>query len=99
MLADELKTFNHAFMPEVGTNTALSQFAYEIPEAKYVYEFDIRQFFPNVNIVEVLKMLAERGVPYKTIRKLFYLLINIPKNMSYFQDNMNESDLKLTERP
>jgi len=99
MLSDELKSFNHAFMPNVGTNTALSQFANDIPQAKYVYEFDIRQFFPTVNIVEVLKFLAARGVPFKTIRRLFYILINIPKNMSFFDDNLSDSDLNLTSRP
>jgi hypothetical protein len=97
-LENELKKYNHAFMPKVGTNTALKDFATNIPKARYVYEFDFEGYFPSVSIIDVIFKLAKRGTPLKVLKKLLWLLINWPKNMSYFDDHDNERDLRTTER-
>jgi hypothetical protein len=41
---------------------------------KYIYEFDIKQFFPNVDIDEVTNLLQQRGVP---------------KGITYYLENIN----------
>lgn len=97
-LENELKKFNHAFMPGVGTNTALAKFVKEIPQAKFIYEFDLVGYFNNVSIIEVLENLAKRGTPFKTISRLLKILARSPKNMNYFMDHDNDYDLKLTSR-
>jgi hypothetical protein len=49
--------------------------------AKYVYEFDIKGFFNNVRISEVIKLLQERGMPASTSNTLYQILKNAPDNM------------------
>lgn len=97
-LENEIRKYNHAFMPKVGTNTALKDFASTIPKARYAYEFDFEGFFPSVSIIDVIQKLAERGTPFKVVKRLLWLLINWPSNMSYFDDHENERDEQITKR-
>lgn len=62
-LEHELKEFNHAFMPQRGTNTALAELIMNVVDKKYVYEFDIKGFFNNVSINSVFEALRARGMP------------------------------------
>jgi hypothetical protein len=97
-LEEEIKKYNHAFMPKVGTNTALKDFVQKIPSAKYIYEFDLVGYFNNVGIVDVLKELAARGAPFQVIKRLLWTLSAAPKNMSYFDDHDTKYDETLTSR-
>lgn len=97
-LEHEIKKYNHAFMPKVGTNTALKSFVEKVPSAQFIYEFDLVGYFNNVSIVDVLQGLAKRGTPFKSIKKLLWILSSSPKNMSYFDDHTTKYDETLTSR-
>jgi hypothetical protein len=62
---EELKRFNHAYTPGVGTKSCLTEWVNKVLPAKYVYEFDIKGFFNNVSILQVISLLRERGTPLK----------------------------------
>lgn len=80
-LENEIRQYNHAFLPRSGTITALKEFAEVIPQAKFVYEFDLKGFFNQVSIHKVLNMLYERGMPLHLVRRFSEILIEIPKNI------------------
>jgi hypothetical protein len=80
-LENEIRKYNHAFLPRSGTITALKEFAEVIPQAKFVYEFDLRGFFNQVSIHKVLNMLYTRGMPLHLVRRFSEILIEIPKNI------------------
>jgi len=61
-LENELKEFNHAYMPRVGTVTALKDLVLKVLNKAYIYEFDIKGFFNNVSILDTIRKLRERGM-------------------------------------
>jgi len=86
-LEEELKEFNHAYMPGVGTTTAIRDFVLKVRNAKYIYEFDIKGFFNNVSIFRVIQMLRDRGMTESSISILYKLLKSAPVNIDW--SNMN----------
>jgi retron-type reverse transcriptase len=62
-LENEIKKFNHAYMPRVGTSTAIKDLVLNVLDKKYIYEFDIKGFFNNVDIDVVMECLRARGMP------------------------------------
>jgi sulfur transfer protein SufE len=71
-LEEELKKFNHAYMPKVGTMTAIRDLITKVRHSKYIYEFDIKGFFNNVSINDTIAKLRERGMSEMrfTLRKI-----------------------------
>lgn len=82
-LEAELKKFNHAYMPGVGTKTALKDWVERVLSAKYVYEFDIKGFFNNVSIPKVIQMLKARGMTDDMRDHLSVILQKAPENMTF----------------
>jgi len=85
-------------MPKVGTNTALRDLALNIPKAKFVYEFDLEHYFGNVSIVDVMVTLAKRGMPRTALKKLFRLVLNFPRNLSYMDTELGSFDERISSR-
>jgi len=81
-LEEEIKKYNHAYMPGVGTKTALQKLVTDTVRHKYVYEFDLKGFFNNVDIDSVIRLLLERGMPANTASHLERLLLSCPENVS-----------------
>lgn len=73
-LYEEVAEYNHAYLPKRGTLTAWKAMILQVIKHKYIYEFDIKQFFPNVDIDEVTNLLQQRGVP---------------KGITYYLENIN----------
>jgi hypothetical protein len=69
-------------MPGVGTKTAIQQLITDTVKHKYVYEFDLKGFFNNVDIDSVIKMLLERGMPASTAAHLERMLLSCPENVN-----------------
>lgn len=65
--------------------------------AKYVYEFDIKGFFNNVKIGEVVRLLQEKGMPFDISLKLNQILNQIPANIS-MEDAKTDYDKDLSAR-
>lgn len=78
---EELKLFNHAYTPGVGTKTCLTEWVNKVLPAKYVYEFDIKGFFNNVSINLVMDILKEKGMPGKQATHLNDILWAAPDNL------------------
>jgi len=48
-------------MPGLGTNTCIRDTVKILNDYKYVYEFDLKQFFPSVLVSDVTAYLANQG--------------------------------------
>jgi len=86
-LENELKQFNHAYMPRVGTSTALKDLVLKVLDRKYIYEFDIKGFFNNVDILDVIFELEERGMPKDLRDRLEEILMKCPQNLNLDEDS------------
>jgi len=80
-LEEELKAFNHAYMPKVGTITAIKALIDKVRHAKFVYEFDIKGFFNNVHIQKTIDLLRERGMTGSLSDHLRKILLAYPANL------------------
>lgn len=89
-LEEEIRKYNHAYMPGVGTTTAIRQLITEVVSHKFIYEFDIKGFFNNVSIYKTVASLRERGMPFESLTKLSDILYSLPANL----DLRNESTIK-----
>lgn len=69
-LRKDLESWNHGFQPGLGTMTAWRAFLKKARKAKYVYEFDFKQFFPSVTHTTVWRYLKRKGVPSDMVRWL-----------------------------
>lgn len=52
-----LGDWQHGFRPGRGTKTAWSEVLSKVIKYRYVYEFDLKGFFSNVNVARVLRFL------------------------------------------
>jgi len=89
---EELKRFNHAYTPKVGTMSCLTEWVNKVLPAKYVYEFDIKGFFNNVKISQVVSLLEERGMPNPTRAMLLKILQQAPENLTDLDSDEVKSD-------
>jgi hypothetical protein len=96
-LEEELKQFNHAYTPNVGTMTCLREWVNKVLPSKYIYEFDLKGFFNNVKIGEVIKLLQERGMPWDQALRLNLILNQIPANLK-METAESEYDKDLSAR-
>jgi hypothetical protein len=69
-------------MPGVGTKTAIQQLVSDSVNHQYIYEFDLKGFFNNVDIDAVMKLLLERGMPAQTAVNLEKMLLSCPENVN-----------------
>jgi len=91
-LEHELKQFNHAYMPRVGTTTAIKELVLKVLDKNYLYEFDIKGFFNNVNILKVINALRERGMPTNEALNFRNILCSAPINLDYYDKSTLKSD-------
>lgn len=85
-------------MPSVGTKTGLKAFVTQVIPRRNVYEFDLRGFFNNVPIDQVIKMLRERGMPEGISEHLNQLLQKAPENLTVFEKPETVYDQSLALR-
>lgn len=57
----DLEEWNHGFMPGRGTNTCIRDTVKILNDYKYIYEFDLKQFFPSVVVSDVTNYLINEG--------------------------------------
>lgn len=62
-----LEKFNHGFLPGKGTGTAWQEVIKRVLDSKFIYEFDLKQFFPSTSHAYVLEMLERFKVPPRVI--------------------------------
>jgi len=98
-LQEEIKKYNHAYLPGSGTNTALKDWVNLVLSAKNVYEFDLKGFFNNVPLPLIKKLLKRRGMPSEALDKLSRILKCAPENLTFGSDLIqNDYDKSLAMR-
>jgi len=60
----------HGFIPGKGTDSAWKQLHEEVIDAKYIYEFDLKEFFDRVNLDYLSKTLKQTGIPKELVHQL-----------------------------
>jgi len=90
-LEEELKKFNHAYLPSRGTLTAWTHFINKVRNAKFIYEFDIKGFFNNVDIDSVIEKLQKRGMPVSQLKDLERILLSCPDNINIDWDKDHDT--------
>lgn len=82
---------NHAYIPGKGTHTAWEELIDRIQTEQNVYEFDLTQFFPSVNLAEMERiMISELGFPRyiaKYLTKLNRSITTLCKEDKLNEDN------------
>lgn len=59
----KIKSYQHGFLPHRGTGTAWKEILTKVIPSSNIYEFDLKQFFPSVNVEELQKALIKDGLP------------------------------------
>lgn len=78
-ITPRLLSTQHGFIPTRGCLTAWKDlFQKRIIESKYIYECDLKQFFPSVDIKSISKQLQEWKIPDSIIVELEQLNISTP---------------------
>ena len=61
---DSILKSQHGFIPERGTLTAWRDFfKRDLNKRKYIYEIDLKQYFPTAHATAVTERLLELGMP------------------------------------
>lgn len=68
----------HGFQPGKGTLTAWKEILAKVINKQNIYEFDLKQFFPSVDIGQIHRQLMWAGVPYDICRWLYQLCSSQP---------------------
>lgn len=89
-LEEEIKKFNHAYTPGVGTKSCITEWVNKVLPSPFVYEFDIKGFFNNVDIDETIEALRKRGMPKDILGTLGKILDKAPANVQL--DGKEKSD-------
>lgn len=87
-LRTKLNHSQHAYKPYHGTITAWIELFSKIFKYKYIYEFDLKGFFPNVNPEFCYEILKDNGVPERMIKILRKAYTTIPKHIDFWKDDM-----------
>lgn len=60
----------HGFVPHKGTDSAWQQIDSEVLKAKFIYEFDLKEFFDRVNLDYLSKVLKKLEIPDDLVHHL-----------------------------
>jgi len=69
-----IKDSQHGFIPQRGTLTAWKDILSKVVKAPFIYETDLKQCFPSINLFLLVAVLASRGLPLPVAK--FYASIN-----------------------
>lgn len=78
-LKAEIIPWNHGFIPRRGTISAIKDLIFKAKKAPFIYEFDFKNFFGNVDPETPSDLLFERGVPHDIVFWLESINFRIPQ--------------------
>jgi hypothetical protein len=81
-LGKEIHKNQHGYFKGRGTATAWGVVLEEVINAKSIYEFDFKQFFPSVNVSMVSLLLNKVGLPKEICDYLLSMNLSYPKESS-----------------
>jgi hypothetical protein len=85
----EFGTSQHAYIPGRGVKTALQDLISKCNKYSYIYETDLKNFFNEISVPEVMKIVEE----YQPPKGIFYHIENFTKNTPKLtkEDKVDES--------
>lgn len=96
-LKPTIQQFNHAYLPSLGTLTASSDLINDIlhnDKITDVYEFDLVQFFPNVDHDQLSRKLTSLGLPSDYV----HWLSEINKQQPLLPSQLHLDESEVTRR-
>jgi len=72
----------HGFIPQRGTLTAWKDILSKVVKSPFIYETDLKQCFPSINLFLLVAVLTRRGVPLpvaKFYASINYRIMRLPK--------------------
>lgn len=81
----------HGFIPGKGTLTAWREIFDKVINSDFIYECDLKQFFPSVNVAKISDILIELGVPKRTV----YWIENVNRVNPKLPDNLELDESKV----
>jgi hypothetical protein len=89
----------HGFIPGRGVNTAWDKILGEVIHARDIFEFDLKNFFNEVNIEKISEMMKRDGIP-ESISEMFKSIhlvgVTLP---AYVPSTMDELTEELRAKP
>lgn len=84
----------HGFIPGRGCLTAWREVFKKVIENNFIYECDLKQFFPSVHVNTISEVLESYGMP----KRVMYWLENINRCLPEFplEEKLDESKYKMT---
>jgi hypothetical protein len=76
---DKISKTQHGFRPFRGTLTAWIDVLKNVKKYNYIYEFDYKGFFPNLDVLTVSKCLDQLKVPSDIVMLIQTLNKSLPK--------------------
>lgn len=75
----EIDKGQHGFRPGYGTLTAIKELFSNVYRSKYIYEVDLKQCFPSINLLALeTELVRAQNVPYNVARYYSSLNYNVP---------------------
>lgn len=81
-LSPHMDPSQHGFIPGKGTKTAWTEIFQKVVKSKYIYEYDLENYFNNLNLAYITDYL---------------ITIGVPKWVAYYLENINRCTPELTE--
>jgi hypothetical protein len=95
-LSKQIPKTQHGFWPGRSTVTAWRQIINEALDAPDIFEFDLKNFFPSINIKFISKELLGLGIPRETVKFIEKLNMSQPKLTEL--DLVNEWPIRMKEK-
>jgi len=85
----------HGFRPHRSTLTAWKQILDEVIYSRDIFEFDLKNFFDNVNLDYVSVQLTKAVVPIDVVKRLYFLntssvKVKKPYLLNEFEEKMKK---------
>jgi len=77
-IKDQLLESQHGFIPRRGTLTAWKEIVNKVLDADYIYECDLKQFFPSIHVDYISNALLTSGMPEGIVRWIENINSNQP---------------------
>jgi len=77
--ADVLMSFQHGGRPRMGLKTCWNHIIEKVREKMYIYEFDLKGFFDNIDQSSIRDSLVFAGLPQHLIYRLMEMVTSAPK--------------------
>jgi len=91
-LQDQISDDQHGFYKGRGTKTAWEAVLTKVIDSPNIYEFDLKGFFPSVNVGYCVNILRNLGLPDDLANHLFDISLSYPNVKSLDESKLDETN-------